>query len=198
MPVRLASVVIGGAADTWTSFGFTVASGGLIAFANGAIEFEPGAPGALALRIDGIADLAGAVDGVPLRPGSVVPATDHANGCFELDHVVIVTPSIEHTSAALDEVLGLPQRRVRETETVRQAFHRFDERGCIIELVETVRAERPTLWGLVVNTTDLDGFVGHAGPDLVGDPKPAVQRGRRIVTVRGAAGLGIPLAVMSV
>ena len=198
MPVRLASVVIGGSADVWAALGFTVDAAGRIAFSNGAIELEAGLVGAGALRVDGIAALPADVDGVALRVGPPAHAVDHANGCFELDHVVIVTPSIDRTSSAITEVLGLPQRRVRQTETVTQAFHRFDERGCIIELVESASAERPALWGLVVTTTDLDSFVERAGPALVGAPKPAVQPGRRIATVRGSAGLALPVAVMSV
>jgi hypothetical protein len=204
MTVRLASVVVGGAAEPWVALGFTVTDGGLIAFGNGAIELDGGGSGAIALRVDGVVvtadhaiDHATDVDGVPLLAGSAVPATDHANGCFELDHVVIMTPSIERTSAAIAAVLGLPQRRVRETETVRQAFHRFDERGCIVELVETSRAQHPALWGLVVNTTDLDAFVDAVGPDLVSAPKPAVQPTRRIASVRAGAGLPLPVAVMS-
>lgn len=205
MTVRLASVVVGGAAEPWAALGFTVTNGGLIAFGNGAIELDGDRSGAVALRVDVTDDVtvdvtvdrAIDIDGVPLLAGSAVPATDHANGCFELDHVVIMTPSIERTSAAIAAVLGLPQRRVRETETVRQAFHRFDERGCIVELVETSRAGHPTLWGLVVNTTDLDAFVDAAGPDLVTAPKPAVQPTRRIATVRAGAGLPVAVAVMS-
>jgi catechol 2,3-dioxygenase-like lactoylglutathione lyase family enzyme len=199
MTVRLASVVVGGAAAPWVALGFTVTEGGLIAFGNGAIELDGSASGAVALRVDDVDGVVGGadIDGVPLLAGPGVPATDHANGCFELDHVVIMTPSIERTSAAIASVLGLPQRRIRETDTVRQAFHRFDERGCIVELVETSRVERPTLWGLVVNTTDLDAFVAAAGPELVSAPKPAVQPSRRIVTVRSGAGLPVALAVMS-
>ena len=199
MTVRLASVVVGGAAAPWVALGFTVTEGGLIAFGNGAIELGGSASGAVALRVDDVDGVVGGadIDGVPLLAGPGAPASDHANGCFELDHVVITTPSIERTSAAIASVLGLPQRRIRETDTVRQAFHRFDERGCIVELVETARVERPTLWGLVVNTTDLDAFVAAAGPELVSAPKPAVQPSRRIVTVRSGAGLPIALAVMS-
>ncbi len=195
--VRLASVVVGGDARAWAALGFTVDAAGAIAFANGAIEVEPGPPGAIALTVDASDAVTDVIGGVPLRFGTSVPAADHANGCFELDHVVIVTPSIDRTSAALADVLGLPQRRVRETATVRQAFHRFDGRGCIIELVESARSVHAALWGLVVNTFDLDRFVELAGPDLVGEPKPAVQPGRRIATVRPAAGLGLPVAVMS-
>lgn len=196
MSVRLASVVVGGEPPAWEALGFAVVAG-VIPMANGAIEVDPAAAGPVALHIDGVDDLAADVDGVALRPGRTASPVEHPNGCFELDHVVIMTPSIDVTSAAIERVLGLPQRRVRETETVRQAFHRFDERGCIVELVERADIERPMLWGLVVNTVDLDGLVERAG-DLVGPPRAAVQPGRRIATVRSAARLGCAVAVMSV
>jgi hypothetical protein len=44
---------------------------------------------------------------------------------------------------------------------------------------------------------DLDRFCAVAGDGLVGAPRPAVQPGRRIATVRSAAGLPCPVAVMS-
>ena len=67
----------------------------------------------------------------------------------------------------------------------------------LIEIVENARVQRPGLFGLVLNLADLDGSIAGMDPDLVGAPKPAVQPGRRIATVRAAAGLGIPVALMS-
>lgn len=200
MPVRLASVVVGGRPDPWLALGFTVDGRGVMAFENGSIELDTDASGMVALRVErtGATDPASDLDGVLLTSGTCVPAAAHPNGCFQLDHVVIVTPSIERTSAAIEATLGLAQRRVRETETVRQAFHRFDDRGCIVELVESARADRAALWGLVVNTADLHGFVAQCDPDVLGELKPAVQPGRSIVTVRPSAGLGVAVAVMSV
>lgn len=195
MTARLASVVVGGDAAPWQALGFTV-SDGVIPFANGAIELHAGGRGVCALRVDGVDGLPRDVDGVPVLLGMPVPAAVHPNGCVELDHVVIMTPSIAVTSAAIDDVLGLPQKRIRETPTVRQAFHRFDDRGCILELVENADVDTASLWGLVVITSDLDALVAHAG-DLVGRPRPAVQPRRRIATVRSAAGLGCAVAFMS-
>ena len=140
------------------------------------------------------------VDGVAIRPGPLAEVVEHPNGAFELDHVVLMTDSIDRTSAAVERALGLPQRRIRETEHVRQAFHRFadtdDTRGCIIEVVERRDQSTTTLWGLVVNVADLDAAVA-AGAGLVGEPRDAVQPGRRIATIGRGAGLPLAVALMT-
>jgi hypothetical protein len=83
---------------------------------------------------------------------------------------------------------------------MRQGFHRIGSGGLIVELVE--RPEIPdgpaVFWGLVVNVDDLDVACAVIGPDLVSAPKDAVQPGRRIATVRTEAGLGLPVALMTV
>ena len=198
MTTHLASFVVGGAPEPWAALGFTVV-GGLIPLANGAIELDADADGPIAIRVDrerGDPAPAHDLDGVVLLDGRPPPAVGHPNGCVELDHLVIVTPSLERTSGAIERVLGLPRRRLRETASVRQAFHRFDDRGCIVELVERADAAGAAPWGLVATTTDLDGLVAAAG-GLVGAPKPAVQPGRRIATVRRDAGLGCAVAFMT-
>lgn len=196
--LRLAAIALPGESEPWRRLGFTVDAVGRVPLANGALTFGGNAT-TLVVERDGV--LPGDVDGVPIRAGDVVDGVDHANGAFEIDHVVVMTDSLERTTSAIEEGLGLERRRIRETPTVRQAFHRFADqggvRGCIVEVVENARVERPGVWGLVVNVVDLDEFVSMAG-DLVGDPKPAVQPGRRIATVRKAAGLGTAMAVMSV
>jgi len=195
--VRLAAVALPGEPAPWTQLGFSLDEGGTVRLANGSLAFGADAAG-LVVACD--VDLPDHVDGVPIRMGGLAPGVDHPNGAFELDHVVVMTDSLDRTSGAIATRLGLEQRRVRETPTVRQAFHRFADqggvRGCIIEVVENPRVEQPGVWGLVVNVVDLDEFVSRAG-DLVGTPKPAVQPGRRIASVRAAAGLGTAVAVMS-
>jgi len=203
--LRLAAIALPGESEPWSRLGFAVDGDGRIRLGNGALSFGAGASALVVERDDALlgdvpGDLPDDVDGVLIRSGEVADGIDQPNGAFEIDHVVVMTDSLERTSAAIEEGLGLEQRRVRETPTVRQGFHRFDDqgvvRGCIIEVVENPRVEQPALWGLVVNVRDLDEFVSTAG-DQVGEPKPAVQPGRRIVTVRGSAGLAIPVAVMS-
>lgn len=199
--VRLAGVVVGGGPAPWQALGLRTDDAGRIAFGNGALEFVPDAEGIVALAIDGIDDLATDIEGIALQPGRPIPATEHPLGAFEIDHIVVMTDSLERTSQAVTDVLGLECRRIRETGTVRQAFHRFADqgsvRGCIIELVENPRVQRPGLFGLVLNLADLDRSIAGMNPDLVGAPKPAVQPGRRIATVRASARLGVAVALMS-
>lgn len=195
--VRLAALRVPGDAEAWRTLGFDV-DGDTVAFANGAVRL--GAPGAV-IELEPPCREASAVDGIPVSVGAVVPAAPHPNGAVELDHIVVMTDSIERTSAAIDGSLGLRQRRIRETDAVRQAFHRFADtpdgtRGCIVEVVERPDVAHVDIWGLVVIVDDIDRAVAESG-GLVGAPKPAVQSGRRIATVSRAAGLSVALALMS-
>ena len=97
---------------------------------------------------------------------------------------------------AIVERMGLPRKRVRDAGNgVMQGFHRVG--SVIIEVVAGgAPVEQPALWGFVVNVVDLDAVCNHVGPDVVGQPKNAVQPGRRIATARATAGLGIPFALM--
>ena len=193
----LAAITLGGATEPWSRLGFDVDVDGNIAFANGALCFEPDAPSGLTgLVVPGID---GSIEGIPVVSGVVVSSDGpHRNGAFELDHVVVMTDSLERTSAVITEVLGLECRRVREVGPVRQGFHRFADidgaRGCIIEVVERVGSDTPSLWGIVVNVVDIDAATGF---DHVAAPKPAVQPGRFIAGVDKAAEHGVPLAFMS-
>lgn len=196
MNTRLVGVgVAGDDPHPWLGVGFDVA-GGAVAVANGAVLL-----GATGLVVGGVDDLPADLDGVPLSAGEVVPAGEHPNGAFEFDHLVLVTDSLARTSAAIEDALGLECRRVRETPDVRQAFHRFaDEpaaRGCILELAETTRVDGAALMGVVFNLHDLRGAAERLGPDLLSPPKPAVQPGRLISTVRRSAGLPTAVALMT-
>lgn len=199
---RLATVRIPAAPERWAALGFDT-TGGVAALANGAIEFAGDRPGSSALGVTGL-ERACTVDGLDVGPASAHPATHHPNGARAIDHVVVMTDSLDRTSQAIESSLGLERRRLRETDTVRQAFHRFadpidapaGERGCIIELVENQRVTAPEFWGLVVIVDDLDAL-HESHPDLVARPKPAVQPGRRIATARREADLGTAVAFMT-
>ena len=209
---RLAHVRVGAPVASWEALGFDVADG-VVALANGAIEFGTGTPGLSAIGASDISDPL-VVDGLVVEPGRPRPATAHPNGARSIDHVVVMTDSLDRTSEAIESALGLERRRLRETETVRQAFHRFADpadpagagdpldpaatrqRGCILELVENPRLAQPQFWGLVVIVDDLDALHG-AHPDLVAPPKTAVQPGRRIATARREADLGTAVAFMT-
>jgi len=181
--VRLAAVTQLQNFSAWAALGFTV-DDDTILLPNGALR--PADPGA-------------GYHG--LVTGDAPAGATHPNGAVWLDHVVITTPTLDATSAEVEAVLGLPRRRLRETSRVRQAFHRFDPvgeaPGCIVELVESPHAAAAAFWGLVVVVDDLAGVCRSLGPDVIGAPKPAVQPDRQIATLRSAAGLGFPVALMT-
>jgi hypothetical protein len=107
--------------------------------------------------------------------------------------VVVVTPDLDRTAAAL-EAANMPLRRIREVgspgdpNAFRQGSRRLGP--TILELVEA-KAAPPgpaRFWGLVV--------VVDALADRLGTIRPAVQPGRRIATLRSHANLGQKLAFM--
>lgn len=130
----------------------------------------------------------------------------HPNAITEIDHVVVMTPALDRTVAALRDA-GLELRRIREEPTPagapRQAFFRLGDE--ILEVVQEPHeivareggVERPArLWGLALLSSDLDRTVRALG-EHAGEARAAVQPGRRIATVRRSAGLAVPVAVMS-
>jgi hypothetical protein len=133
------------------------------------------------------------------------PTAPHPNGAVAVDHVVMLTPDLDRTMGELEEQ-GFDLRRVREGPTpggsTRQAFFRAGEP--ILEVVQapegTSVARDPAgparLWGLAFTVEDLDEPARTLG-ELLGTPRDAVQPGRRIATVRPAAGLGPAVAFMT-
>ena len=149
------------------------------------------------------------LDGLPTersRRPPLADAQEHENGVLAIDHVVVFSPSLDRTVAAL-QAAGMDLRRVREEPTPagapRQAFFRLGE--VILEVVQMPRdalergggAHAPArLWGLAMVCADLERTVEHLG-EHVGEMRPAVQRGRMIATVRRSAGVAVPVALMS-
>jgi hypothetical protein len=127
----------------------------------------------------------------------LVGPRDHALGILGFDHQVVMTSSLERTCAAIEAATGAPLKRVREVGPIRQGFHRLGE--LIIEVVESpqVSSDVAAFWGFVWNVADLFAECERLGPDVISPPKPAVQPGRHIATVRAQVGLGLPLALMS-
>lgn len=133
-------------------------------------------------------------------PGVLAPVASHPVGASRIDHVVVNTTSLERTCAAIEAATGEPLKRIREVGGgVRQGFHRFGE--VIVEVVERpdLPADAPaSFWGFVlVVDRDLHEVCEELGPDAIGLPKPAVQPGWLIATVRQPVGLGLPVALMA-
>lgn len=214
--VRVGFLTLSGDPLRWQRLGFAVDAGGVIRFLDTSIRLidERGrasgdtATGLLGWELTGDIRSSGAtsdlidIDGLMTRVVAAEPPqlVEHDNAASGLDHVVVVTGSLERTSAAIERATAAPLKRIRELEQMRQGFHRLGDGGLIVEIVERPElAEEPTsmFWGFVVNVADLDAAVAMIGPDLIGPVKSAVQPGRQIATVRREAGLGVPLAFMS-
>jgi hypothetical protein len=147
------------------------------------------------------------LDGLTTSASEREPAdgAPHPNGVVAIDHLVVMSPALDRTAEALREA-GLDLRRVREGDTPggsrRQAFFRMGE--VILEVVEAPEGTRlradpdgpARLWGLAFRVESLDETAAALGP-LLGDPRPAVQPGRSIATLRGEAGLGPAIAFMT-
>jgi hypothetical protein len=171
-------IVLGDPPEAWKRLGFRVEEG-IVAVGEERLQLSGRGGGILEITAPLGAE---EPDGLPLREGPLHPRepAPHPNGAFAVDHVVVLTGSLDRTVAALQHA-GLDLRRRDE----RMAFLRLG--SYILEVVE--RGDDPArFWGLVVVVPD-PGAVPGAGP-----VKNAVQPGRRIATVKG---LGTALAVMS-
>jgi hypothetical protein len=197
--------------DAWRAAGFTV-------------ERERCEVGAVRLRLEGPGRGRGIVawsvrdagslelDGLPTTASEEAPAAGerHPNGVVSIDHVVVITPDLDRTTATLRDA-GFDLRRMREgatpggstdPRTRGEAFFRMGE--VILELVAapagTKIAANPDgparLWGISFLVEELDDTAAALG-DLLGEPRQAVQPGRRIATLRREAGLGPAIAFMT-
>jgi hypothetical protein len=147
------------------------------------------------------------LDGLPTTASERPPAAGerHPNGVLRVDHLVVMSPALDRTIETL-RAAGLDFRRLREGDTpggsMRQAFFRMGE--VILEVVEapegsSVRSDPDgpaRLWGVAFGVESLEHTVAALGP-LVSEPRPAVQSGRSIATLRKDAGLGPAIAFMT-
>lgn len=152
-------------------------------------------------------DALDSLDGLDTRRSDAPPPGGgrHPNGVVAIDHVVVMSPNLDRTVAAL-RAAGFELRRMREGATpggsVRQAFFRMAE--VILEVVQAPEGvklardpEGPArLWGISFLVEDMDTTAAALG-DLLGSPRAAVQPGRQIATLRREAGLGPAIAFMT-
>jgi len=208
--IHIDELTIADEPSTWTALGFAV-DGDVVRVGDVALRLAGRAAGRglVAWTLRGVAG--DRLDGLPTRaveadaagPG----APPHPNGVVALDHVVAMTPVLDRTVAAL-QAAGLDLRRIREEPTPagapRQAFFRLA--AVILEVVQVPdealdRSGGPDgpafFWGLAFKVADLDATVAHIGEERCSPPRPAVQPGRRIATLRRAAGLALPVALMT-
>lgn len=212
--ITIDELLIADAPEAWAEAGFTVDGGtcrvgavslrfvgrehglGIVGWALGGTPREAAARLAAA---EGLPTTAS--DHPPAAPAAPAAPHQHPIGAEIVDHVVLMSPDLARTTAAL-EALGLDVRRVRDFEIagspMRQVFFRLGE--VIIELVgsPTAAGEGPaTFWGITFTVADIDATAEFLG-ERTGRVKDAVQRGRRITTLRHRdLDLSVATALMS-
>jgi hypothetical protein len=198
-------ILIAAARDPWAAAGFRV-DGDVCEVGTVRLRLQGGpGRGITAWTVRDAASLE--LDGLETRPSQAPPASGgaHPNGTLAIDHLVVITPDLDRTCGVL-QAAGLDLRRLREGEipggSRRQAFFRMGE--LILEVVEApegtkIAADRDgpaRLWGISFLVTDLATPAAALGESL-GEPRDAVQPGRRIATVATQAGLGPAVAFMT-
>ncbi len=197
--MKVAALRIGGESARWRELGFQVDADGSASVGGVRLELLPSAKrGAIvSWTLDG-ADVPDSVDGLPTDAGTRDAAeAAHPNGVLAIDHVVVFTPALERTTAAL-AAIGIECRRVREAgKGVRQGF--FLVGDLLLEVIDGTGLEDDAsahFWGITMVVSDIDAAAALLGERL-GSIKDAVQPGRRIATVRPEASDGLPLALIT-
>lgn len=191
--ITIAEMRTGDSPDAWRAAGFAV-EGDVCSVGNVRIRLAVGGTGLRAWALRGLPEGITDFDGVETR-GSSAPESEpgiHPNGVTRIDHVVLMSPDVDRTAAAL-QVVGMEVRRERDAGAFRQLFFRLGPE--ILELVGPKEAGPgdASLWGVTFVVDDLDATAEFLG-DRVGRVKDAVQPGRRIATLRGRA-IGITPAI---
>lgn len=198
--IELAALVVGDPAALWAELGFTLQDGSC-GVSGVRLVLDGEGPGVCGWTFRGLPPVPD-IDGAPLRgpiDQAPFPSPAHPNGVIGLDHVVLRTPDIDRTFAALGD-LGFDLRRTREGEVmgarVRQGFFRVGP--VVLEVVGPPerQGDGPArVWGLAF-AADLDVLAAALGERL-GPARDAVQPGRRIASLARDAGSTVPMAFLS-
>jgi hypothetical protein len=201
---RLIELVVGDDPAAWSAAGFTLEDDHLdvgdlrillagrdVGAGIGSWSFEP----AWTQPIDGLTTTQAA----PSAAARTTP-TSHPNGVTLLDHLVVATPDVERTTGALGAAGIEPRRTIVGARGDAEVLYRFFLLGtCVLELIgpaaapEPARADEPARFaGLAFTTTTIDEL-----GELAGEPRPAIQPGRRIATLRREIGVSVPLAFLT-
>ncbi|MGI9607088.1 MAG: VOC family protein [Acidimicrobiales bacterium] len=201
-PHQLLALAVGDDPNAWEQAGFTVDNGstrvGNTTIHLAGIGAERGVVG---WAVDGLTK---PLDGlVPSTPGPAGSSASHQNGIISIDHLVIGTDDFARTLPIYEQA-GMSVRRTRTFEVdgvIRQQSF-FWLGDVILELIgpqdrDPDGSGRSRFWGLAMTSVDLDQTAGLLG-DRISEPKPALQAGRRISTLRTRElDISVPIAVMS-
>ena len=199
MTHQLTSVWLDDRPDGWAAAGFDVRDDS-VAIGNTVIRLGSSDDPQRGIQAVSIEGLDGPIDGIDLRPDesealrpAAADSAAHPNGVVHIDHLVVFSPDVERTRAAL-ATAGLEVRRTRVGDDGRrQVFFWLGD--VILELIGPVEPDTgpPIVWGLALSCADIDAAADLLGPAL-GSVKPAIQEGRRIATIR-TKDLGISTAI---
>jgi hypothetical protein len=201
--VTVDEIEVADPADAWTQAGFSVDDDAVCRIGDVRLRLvgRSRGTGIVGWSLRGPVD--GSLDGIPTKrsDAAVAVPAEHANGVTSIDHVVLLSPDLDRTVAALAAV-GVHPRRERDGELggrpIRQIFLRFG--SVIIEVVGSpgTASEGPsTLWGITYNVADIDATASFFG-DRTTPVKQAVQPGRRITTLRHhELGMSVRTAMIS-
>jgi hypothetical protein len=199
---RLVGVTVGDRSEAWASMGFQIAAdrftaGGVTVHLVG----DSGPRGILGWSLEPPVERD--VDGLPLvsTPPPAHPVA-HPNGVTGVDHLVVGTPDVDRTTTALEQS-GIPLRRAVDGLRGGDKAYRFFLLGtCVLEVIgpaahEPDRTGRPAAFvGLAFVGDDLEAVAALRG--LAGEPRDAIQPGRRIVTLRTQVhDVSVPLAILT-
>jgi hypothetical protein len=194
---RLVGLLVADPPEVWARLGFHVADGRVVV-GGVAIELTTEAAGGVrGWRFDPSWDAP--IDGLASMPRAAHEADDtahHPNAATALDHVVVASPDVARTTAALGAAGIHPRRTIEGARGDRDVLYRFFLLGtCVLELIgpRTPDGDGPARFvGLAFTTAAIDELGATAG-----EPRPAIQPGRRIATVRQQVGSSVPIAFLS-
>mmetsp|Transcript_45518 Transcript_45518/g.97578 ORF Transcript_45518/g.97578 Transcript_45518/m.97578 type:complete len:246 (+) Transcript_45518:309-1046(+) len=203
MSARLTELRVCDSPQDWKEVGFDIDEHGVLHLPGLRICFGRCTHGASLGFSGGNSESVASLDGIHVHHSDELSLTcgNHPNGVKSVDHVVVRTQDWKATQQAFEN-LGVPLRR--QTENVRLGvkalFYRSEQKPSPVIEVVAQTSEEPhavhsaCLWGITFTSSDIDQthhfLAHHTAP-----PWPAVQKGRRITTLKNGEGLGVNLAL---
>ncbi len=197
----VSELVLGAAASAWQKVGLTVkdqaAQVGAVT-----LRFAPHEQGLPRWGLAGLPPASCAVTDIDGLPTAATPAPsgsapDHEMGATRLELITVATTSLLRTADAIETVTGEPLTSVRSSGDFSVGFIRLGE--VLAEIAQSSRAsgDHATFAGFIIVVQQLEQLTARLGPDVISEPRIAVQYGRHIATFRAGAGLGTPVAAMT-
>lgn len=205
-PAQLQALIVDDPIEVWNAAGFagddviTIGATTIVATAASEDRGDGHRHGIVGASIHGIGELDGLQLGSWVPNQDDAPPAEHPNGVVSIDHVVVMTPDSDRTTAAF-AAHGVEPRRVRTIELEggnrRQTFFWLGDVICEVVGPDEPDGEGPARWwGLALTVRDLEATVAVLG-EAASPIKPAVQPGRFVSTLRRDVGLGVPILFIS-